>query len=288
MSLPSELLNKLLDYVVEQDKDIDPRGFRLQANKDFLRQRLDIADLPGVELNVESDGDPVWLRVSRLEFTAPPQPTLGTQDGLALDAAVFQIAADPQGPQPSLSRERLEAQINTLRAGEAGDGGEAPSEEALTRLQTEYQLQLATYAIAWRSWAATEAPRRKTIELYSELFAYKHLMEAEETARPVELVWGLGVTSWLLRYEVRGSAAEKIAFNYPLLTQAMEISLAPKTMALEIRPRATEPQLEFDAFAACELANASETERAVKDMLAQAAETPPTPFDPASYSALLR
>jgi hypothetical protein len=35
------------------------------------------------------------------------------------------------------------------------------------------------------------APRRRTITLYADLFALKHQLEAEETAKPQEFVCGI-------------------------------------------------------------------------------------------------
>ena len=61
-----ELLVCLLDYIKEQAKGIDPRGYRLPHTKGFIRQRRDVAGLPGVEFDIRVDGDHVWLRVPRL------------------------------------------------------------------------------------------------------------------------------------------------------------------------------------------------------------------------------
>ena len=36
------LLNKLLNYVLEQDKEVDPRGFTLSQYKGFIRAKPDL------------------------------------------------------------------------------------------------------------------------------------------------------------------------------------------------------------------------------------------------------
>ena len=94
---------------------------------------------------------------------------------------------------------------------------------------------LEDYTVIWQSWAEGERPRRKTIALYGDLFAVKQQLDSEETAKPQEFVWGIGVATWKLRFE--GSSFD---FEYPLLTQAVEIALDEKSLALEIRPRATD------------------------------------------------
>ncbi len=42
------LLTRLLDYVVEQGKEIDPRAYVLTGASDFRRFPKDLAGLPGV------------------------------------------------------------------------------------------------------------------------------------------------------------------------------------------------------------------------------------------------
>jgi len=54
---PRTLLHRLLDYIGEQAKDIDPRAFRLTAGKRFVRHPADIAGLPGVETDINVTGN---------------------------------------------------------------------------------------------------------------------------------------------------------------------------------------------------------------------------------------
>ena len=68
-----EQLSNLLSYILEQDKDIDPRGFKLQGCKDFIIGQHELAQLPGVELNTEDEEGAVWLGVQRLVPIAPPR-----------------------------------------------------------------------------------------------------------------------------------------------------------------------------------------------------------------------
>jgi hypothetical protein len=76
--------------------------------------------------------------------------------------------------------------------------------------------------------------------------------------------------------------------GYPLLTQAIEVSLDDKTMAIELRPRATETRVEFDAITACHVEGAIEVEKAVIAHLDRHKERPVTPFDSGSYSDVLK
>ena len=67
-----QLLSKLLDYVLEQAKDIDPRGFNLSGHKGFKKTKPDLQGLPGVDFDIKIEGDHTWLRVARLEAFPPP------------------------------------------------------------------------------------------------------------------------------------------------------------------------------------------------------------------------
>ena len=89
----SQLLSQLLDYVLEQDKDIDPRGFNLSTHKGFIKSQPDLQGLPGVDFDLKVEGDHIWLRVARLDALAPP----------ALPApltGLITLSGDPHGSPP--------------------------------------------------------------------------------------------------------------------------------------------------------------------------------------------
>jgi hypothetical protein len=266
------LLHRLLDYIYEQAKEINPRAFRLTPAKGFLRRREDVAGLPGVEFDLRIAGDHVWLRIQRLQANSPP-PIPEYEKGL------FRVSEDPDAAAPTLDEAGLLHRIERVAA--AGPLEERPAIEALERATAAEGLN--AYTALWRAWAEGERPRRKTIALYGDLFSLKHQLEAEETAKAQELVWGVGLSCWQLAFE--GSPA---TFDYPLLTQTVEISLHEGDLTLEIRPRATETRVELDAFIACQLTGAADVERAMREHLARHKDRPVTPFDPSSYSDVLK
>jgi hypothetical protein len=102
---------------------------------------------------------------------------------------------------------------------------------------------LQDYLLQWSAWAAEEKLRRSSIGLYGSMFALKHQIELEEATKPQELVWGVGIASW----QIPG-AEKSVSFEYPLLTQAVEISIDEKSMAIEIRPRSTDTRVEMQLF----------------------------------------
>ena len=83
MTEPRRLLQRLLEYIEEQAKEIDPRQFCLGNAKGFIRRSAEIAGLPGVEYDIKVEGDHIWLRVSRTSTVRS-----GTISSLSSSAAI--------------------------------------------------------------------------------------------------------------------------------------------------------------------------------------------------------
>ncbi len=248
MTDPRNLLHRLLEYIIEQARDINPRSYRMPASGIFVKRPQALINLPGVEFNLLEAGDHIWLRVARLDPVAPPDVPTEQQD-------LLQVSADPEGPLPSLLDYA------------------APQGRAI----------LASYTDAWLVWANAELPRRRTIALYGELFALQHQLEADETAKPQELVWGIGIASWRLPHP-----DGPIPLEYPVLTQAMEINLDERSLAIELRPRATDTVLELDAYIASQIPGASDLDTACRAQLMRTQDRPVNPFDASSFEDVLR
>ena len=271
-SAPNELLRRLFEYIGEQIKDVDPRAYQLSDISGFQCQPSDIAGLPGIQLDIQTEGDHIWLRVARLKADPPPKASESHR-------TLFSISSDPFGPLPTLDESAFLHKLNQLA------GSQSPEErnQIEANLRTSEVLALETYISLWKSWAEGEKPVRKTISLYGDLFAVKRQMEAEETAKPTEVVWGMGVSTWRMSFE-----GKPVSFLYPLLTQAVEIAVDEQTMTLEIRPRATNTRLEFNAFVVCSVPGAAEVENASREHLQKSKDKIVTPFDPGSYTDVLK
>jgi very-short-patch-repair endonuclease len=271
MLSPRDLLHRLFEYIGEQLKDIDPRAYRL-AGGGFVRRRADLAGLPGVQFDVQTEGDHVWMRIPRME--ADPPPAVPERH-----RGLIRVSNDPDGPGPALNEAHLQHWLSTT----SKDKSEAELKNLEARARLAATRAVTEYAVLWNAWAAGEKPRRKTIALYADFFALKHAVESEETAKPVELVWGMGVTTWQLKWK-----GAPVDIEYPLLTQTMEVALDEKSLALDIRPRATITRVELDAFVACSVTGAAEAERAMRQHIERNRERPITPFDAGSYTDVLK
>ena len=284
MHNPAQLMSGLLDYLVEQAKDIDPEAFTLARLTEFKKTFADLGSLPWVDFNVDAgeDGDtPLWLRVHRLDPTRAPalaEPEL----------APYLVVSDDPGASPPALKEAALAGARDDDAAKVGED-EAALRDAERRARAS-RLRDA-YLPHWQDWAARERPRRQVIALYAELFALKARLESEESARPLELVWGLGLSSW--RIPASGTAgqpatAAAVDFHYPLVTQALEIEIDDATYAIGLRPREVDARLELDAFAACGVAGVGEVEQAARLLLAEGSDSALSPFEPASIEPVLR
>lgn len=270
------LLTRLLDYIEEQAKEVDPRGFCLSAAKGFIRNPTQLRGLPGVTFDISTEGDHTWLRVERLEAASPP----------AVDEklrGLIRIDDNPFGNKPTIDEVAMRAHI----AAATKDKPPADVAELERRSRATLDAALTRYVLFWEAWAEGEKPRRKSIDLYGDLFAVRHALEAEETSNPSELVWGMGISAWNLSYKDRDKTTI-VNFEYPLLTQQMEVAIDDVSMALTLRPRATNTRYEGDVFAACSVAGAAEIERAVREQIKRDAEKPVSPFDRATYEPLLK
>ena len=161
MTDPAKLLSDLLSYIVEQAKEINPEEFRLSSSGLFKREASQLTGMPGVRLDVQDVGDHVWLKVDRLAEVPPPV------DGIAKDPMVrfISVPNDPER-QPEMNAEALKAAV--AREAKQPD---ADATVIATRLRAGIDELLARYRPTFDAWALEERPRRRSIALYSELFA---------------------------------------------------------------------------------------------------------------------
>ena len=91
----------------------------------------------------------------------------------------------PFGEPPALDEGHLItwiAQYESKSDSQLAKTHDAKQREEQLRQKAEAALQ--EYLLQWSAWAEGERPRRKSISLYGDLFALRHQIEAEETAKP--------------------------------------------------------------------------------------------------------
>lgn len=271
---PRDLLKQLFGYIEEQLKDVDPRGYHLSKINGFKLNPEDLRQLPGIELDLKTEGDHIWFKIDRLEVTQPPQISDKTMNGL------INVSNQPNGPAPSADEAAILHRVDLMAGAEATPEQRQQVEEEVRAETTEV---LKSYGPQWQRWAQVETLRRRTIGLYSDIFSLIRIISSTETSKPIEFVCGMGVSAW--RIATEGSA---VNFQYPLLNHPLEITLNSSSMAIEVRPRAVETRAELDALIACGIDGAAEVEKQVRQHLAYQKDRPVTPFDASSCQDVLK
>lgn len=261
----------------------------LSQHNAFSASEEKLRALPGVSLDLHNgEEDEVWLQLERLHETKPPAPLS------PLLALWIELKGTPQTEPVLRVRLAREVLINSTAISEdersrlmpvALQIGEEVSVEEWVNLEDcldagEIRAQFKSYSqTAWRLWAAEEKQRRKSIELYAELFMLVQQMQGNLGDAQLELVWGLGVSTW--EHPVVG------VIHYPLISQLVEIAINPDSMAIEVRPRAAEPRLEVDAYVAADIAGVGPLATLAKDFFKQD-QAGISPFNAASYEPVIR
>ncbi len=253
MSSPAESLIGLLEYIEQVEKIKKSATFKVTPEF-FRANQADVQGLPGVEFNLISAGDDVWMRLARLKEDPPPDPPASLRDWITLSRTPDR--------QPEL---RSEVKV-------AKPGPNAVDQilkiENFPGIKRALQLYLAE---AWTPWAVKERPRRKSIQLYTKLFAMQQTIESQGAEAALELVWGMGYAVWQ-------KPGFSTSVEHPLLTQVCEITLNPKTFDLEIRPRDTDPMLELDCYVEMDVEGATPLQ-AFWNQYRETARERPTPFE---------
>jgi very-short-patch-repair endonuclease len=254
------LVIDLLNYIEQVEKLKSKPAFSVPTEF-FVSYQHELMGLPELGFNLQVGSDDVWLRIPRLQEIAPP----------ALDEDIK--------PWVTLSKSPLKRPDVKNELPSVDDKGES------IRLHLKDLPEIAQvidwYILnQWTPWASAEAPRRKTMALYHQLFSFQQAVASEGAETPLELVWGMGCAAW----KKEGFATP---LKYPLLVQACEIYLDPRTFELEVRPRDVEPRLEADCYAEMEVPGITQLEAFWRSSLATGANRL-NPFEPSTYEGALK
>jgi very-short-patch-repair endonuclease len=260
MTEPNELVLALLTYIEQVEKLKTKAAFSVPTGH-FSALQHELKGHPGVQFNIQVDGDDVWLRIPRLkEISAPdPDPELG----------VWLVLPKNPDKAPELRTEiinyegRREVSRDTLE--------DHPEIQELFNWYTKHQ---------WEPWATAERQRRKTIAKYNQLFALQQAISSDGAETALELVWGIGFASWK-------KEGFPTPLKYPLLVQPCEVTLNSLNFDLEVRPRDVEPRLEADCYAEMELPGVKQLEAHWRSALASGANRV-NPFEATTYEGILK
>jgi very-short-patch-repair endonuclease len=256
----AQLVLDLLSYIEQVEKLKSKPTFSV-PNEFFIAYQHELKGLPGLQFNLQIEGDDVWLRLPRLQEIAPPEPDDKLRPWVSLSKS-------PDKP-PELRSELILLEGRRQVSQERIDAH--PEIRELFAWYVEYM---------WEPWALAERPRRKAISRYNQLFSLQQAISSEGAETPLELAWGIGYAVW--KKDGYGTP-----IKYPLLVQICEVTLNEATFDLEIRPRDVEPRLDADCYAEMELPGVKQLEAYWRAALASGANRV-NPFEPSTYEGTLK
>lgn len=260
MNESNSLLIGLLDYI-EQVEKLKRKPSYVVPSDIFSAYQAEMKGLPGIEFNLQAEGNDIWLRIPRLkEITAPdPDENLGPW---------ISVSKSPD-KHPELKSEIV------LMDGKQEVGRKTLKDHAEIQRSFDWYVKEL-----WEPWSSSEKPRRRTIAVYNKLFAVQQAISTDGAETPIELAWGIGCAAW----KRAGSA---LVVRYPLITQTCEIYLNPKSFDLEVRPRDVDARIELDCYADQEIHGVRPLEDFWKSATASAADRV-NPFESSTYEGVLK
>lgn len=256
----SQNIIDLLTYIEEVEKLKTKPAFSVPTEF-FVAYQQDLKGLPEVRFNVQVEGDDVWLKVPRIQEIAAPDP------GENLRSWVTLSKSPDKKPELKTEVALFEGKKEVSRQQLA----DHPEIKEHFDWYVEFQ---------WEPWSSAERPRRKTISVYNKLFGLQQTISSEGTETPIELVWGMGYSTW--KKEGQGNTVK-----CPMLVQACEITLNACTFDLELRPRDIDARLEVDCYTELEVPGVHQLEEFWKGVQANS-EIRINPFESSTYEGVLK
>lgn len=296
----SERFVGLLDYVdalVKLDERVPHRlsQHKLPDGSSFVLHEHELTKLPGTKLNTADDEGPVWLRIQRLQRTAPPP--------IPEDLSEWIDGSDDPSQPPSLhasvhARIMLSQKDALIAEGQLRPEDCAPVKsvelvadveplfDVFYRLEDRAEIKAATLRYvndAWATWAERELPRRLSINAYQKLFDLAQRLSQSGAAESIEVVWGIGGAKW---------SKDGIQVDLPLIELGVEIEIADDRGAdVLIRPRHASPRISLRAFDNLAEDQVQIAEQACQQALAVIERDEPegmSPFKSESFASVLK
>jgi len=275
MALEHERLLSLIDFAKESAK-LKGSPICDAAKHLFHEYEHNLQGLPGLHFNAGGDEDELWLVIDRLREDKAPIPKK------SLLGIWLEVSNNPT-KEPSLKNsvaisKLLEIGLVIRREDDLTDIKTLVSLKDFEQKSEVESLLKAYISTEWLPWSIEEKKRRRNIQLYGNLFTLKQQLEGSITDSQIEIVWGVGIATWSIN---------NTKICYPLITRLVDININEITMAIEVRPRNVETQLEIDIYTALDNPGTSDLEKSYKDFTAKSSKIF-SPFDNSTFDGILR
>ncbi len=299
--LAAARLTGLLDYVealVKLDERVATRlsQHKLADGSQFVLHQHELVGLPGLQCDFADSDGPIWLRLQRVQRSAPPEiaPDCAEWIGISNDpTSVPEIRGTVHRRVDQAEQQRLVAHgearaedcVPSLKTSKV-DPPTAIVYDVMLRLEDRQETRAALEAYCagpWARWSDGERPRRRSIAIYQRLFEIAQRLLQSGGSEAIELVWGVGLSRWK-------RAAE--AVDLPMIECGVEIEIAETGNAeITIRPRSGVSRVElrpFEKLAGPRLALAEDAARRCLRSLETADSEGISPFRQESFEPILK
>jgi very-short-patch-repair endonuclease len=209
----------MMDLTPLRDITTDSRVRWYKLNNHIIR------GLPGIAVDEEIPDRSCWIAIDRLKPIPPPlldeilNKWMKVEDKPGMSPIISETieVIDAEATEDLWQEYReQEARRATLSAKEQEEAEPLVKPKNVMREIAlsdcpEVMEAHEGYMARWDLWSAEEAPRRKTIEIYQELFSYRQQLESGTSSNPQELVWGVGMT-----YRTGGNRLRFPLFSIPV------------------------------------------------------------------------
>ncbi len=151
---------------------------KLQDGSQFILHEHELTKLPGASLNKSDDEGPIWLRVQRLQRTAPPLADERISEWIEVSQDPDVACAIKSELHKRLTEEEKEALVKQgkVRLGDCAPSLKASDKDTYFDVFLRLKDQPETERICedyvssvWGTWAVRELPRRRSIQAYQRL-----------------------------------------------------------------------------------------------------------------------
>jgi hypothetical protein len=283
----------LLDYTGQVATLGERAIFRVADYRSVAFYEDELVGRTGIHHDVVEAEEQSWLKIDRLPRRDPPAVPKEINDWISVGRDPTKLPTVEEMRVVSVKVEKAEEMVAAGLAKTEDvqlairPNKEIPAEDirdVVLRLTNDPNAEKAVreyIAGAWKNWAESEKPRRETIRIYESFFILQQRLESQGAERPLELVWGVGVSRW---------QNPKREIDHPLIEQLVEIEIDTENGAIRIRPRSSEPTLSIKPYQELGIDGANVLQRLAQDHFQRLAssENEFTPFKKTAYEPLLR
>lgn len=254
MDNQKKLLDNLLKYAHHIGRPNEKPIFKIEEHKQFNILEYNLKGKIGVQHNISnSDGGSTWLRIERLKRLPPP---------ILPDSILEWVSITNNPDTPPTIKDKIIKTIHKKKINDLIESGTVDIKdvsESLKNTTSEIKLNDVIFRLEndedisgiidnylneqWVFWSEEEKPRRETIKIYESFFSIQQAIESQGDDKPIELIWGIGVSRWL---------CEGHKIDIPLIEKPVEIEIDSQDSSILIFPRNSVPNLIEAPFLALE------------------------------------